>query len=224
MFEYVINMLKEKMDDGPQFIFGITMQNHSPYDYSEEVFTSTISLEGYKQHYPDVEQYLSLIHMTDSALQYLVKSLSEIDAPVVLLFYGDHYPTLNQGFFEEVHGGPFLTKEEQLLQYSVPFVIWTNYDIEEKQIELSSLNYLSNYLFEAAGIQLPAYNQILAEICEVIPAICAQGYYSAEKDCFFSLDEGGESELSVLNYYYQLEYNCIFDSEERSNVLFPVSG
>lgn len=220
MYEYIVHKYEES-DVEQQFIFSVSMQNHGSYDYVGNEFVNEIQLEGYSQAYPDVEQYLTLIHKSDEALEYLIEYFERVDEPVVVVLYGDHFPSLNNKFYEEVHGGSFDTLDEQILQYKVPFMIWANYDIEEEYVECTSLNYLSNYLYKVAGIPMPAYNQILCKIEKKIPAINALGYYSLENERFQTIEEASGEEACILNEYAQLQYNCIFDIKNRSKILFP---
>lgn len=213
MYEYIIDKY-ESSDAGNKFIFGITMQNHGSYDYAGDNFNQTIELEGYSQEYPDVEQYLSLIHESDKALEYLIHYFDNKDEPVVIVFYGDHFPSLNNSFYEEVHGSSFDTLDEQMLQYKVPFLIWANYDIEEEYVECTSLNYLSNYMFKAANMELPAYNQYLQDLQEEISAINAYGFYSVEDKRFKKFEDANEKEKELLDIYQILQYNCLFDDNK----------
>ena len=73
MFEKLASLYEENKASGENvFLFGVTMQNHGGYTYEGDNYTKTISLNGYSQAYPLAEQYLSLIHETDSAVEYLV--------------------------------------------------------------------------------------------------------------------------------------------------------
>lgn len=152
MFEKIIDEYEQLEEDESLFLFGVTMQNHGGYEYGGENFEQEIELEGYSQEYPKVEQYLSLIHETDKAVEYLITYFESVDEDVVIMFYGDHFPALDEEFYEEVHGESFDTLDEEQLKYTVPFFIWANYDIEEEYVECTSLNYLSNYLYKVAGI------------------------------------------------------------------------
>lgn len=219
MFDKVIDLYENKGDD-PLFLFGITMQNHGGYDYDGENYTPIIELEGYSKEYNDIEQYLTLIHETDKAVEKLITYFENVDDDVMVVFFGDHLPKVDTNFFEEVHCGSFDTLDEQMLQYMVPFFIWANYDIEEQYVECTSLNYLSNYMYEVAGIELPAYNQFLKELQEVVPAMNVNGYYSVEQGYFVGYEE---EEIDLLNTYEILQYNNLFDIENRSEIFFPLN-
>ena len=213
MVDYIISAYENRDTTHPLFLYGVTMQNHSGYDYIGEDFETTVHLIGYSQEYARAEQYLTLIQSTDKAIENLIAYFAEVEEPVVILFYGDHLPSLDQSFYEEIHGGTFETLDEQMQQYLVPFFVWANYDIEEQYIGCTSLSYLSNYLYEAAGIVLPAYNQFLTDLDEQIPSINMLGYYSISNKCFLPFDQATGIEKEWLEKYQILQYNALFDAD-----------
>lgn len=222
MFEKLTSLYEENKASGENvFLFGVTMQNHGGYTYEGDNYTKTISLNGYSQAYPLAEQYLSLIHETDSAVEYLVNYFRNADHKVILVFYGDHLPNLDTGFLEELHGGSLDTLDEQEEKYSVPFFVWANYDIPEENVGLTSLNYLSNYVYQAAGFALPEYNQYLTQLQEAVPAMNSIGYYSKTAGAFLPYSEAEGEEKHILNQYLQLEYNALVDTRHRNSRFFP---
>lgn len=215
MYSYVLNVLEET-EDQPLFLFGITMQNHGDYIYTGDHYEQTIFLEGYEMDHPMAEQYLTLLHETDKATEYLLTELERFPEDTIVLFFGDHFPQVEGDFFLEVHGGTFDTLSEQMLQFSVPFFIWANFDIPEQSVECTSLNYLGRYLLEAAGIALPPYYQFLGNLEEAIPAINAQSYYSLSQQAYLPLEDAQDEERWWLNQYAILQYNCLFDSDRSA--------
>ena len=117
------------------------------------------------------------------------------------------------------HDPPSL--DEQQKRYEIPFFIWANYDIEEQCIDCTSLNYLSSYVYDAAGIELPTYNKFLREMENAIPSINANGFYSLGKECYLPFDEASANELKWLNLYEALQYNSIFDIAHQNEIFFP---
>ena len=230
MFETVLDTYKEntKTEDHV-FLFGVTMQNHGGYEFKaednpdlEQRYHKSIRVYGNANGiYDDAEQYLSLIHETDKAVEYLLNELKQVDRKVVVLFYGDHYPGLGEDFYDMVHGKDFETLDEYQKKYTVPFFIWTNYDSEEKEIELTSFNYLSNYLYETAGITYPTYNKFLQYVEERIPAMNANGYWSMDQGKFVKYKEAEGEEKELLETYYMLEYNSLIDHLHTNQKLFP---
>lgn len=221
MFEQIISWYEAKEKEDDLFLFGVTMQNHGDYDYIGDDFTPELHLNGYTQEYADVEQYLTILNHSDQALEYLISYFENVENDVIIAFFGDHFPKLDSGFIEELHGGAFGTLEEQMLQYAVPFFVWANYDIEEQDVALTSVNFLANYVYEAAGLPLPAYNRVLKDIQAVIPAMNAFGYYSKEQNAFIPYAESSRKEAKMLELYQILQYNGLFDKKNRSEIFFP---
>lgn len=219
MYEYVLNAMKTK-EDGPMFLFGITMQNHGDYIYTGENYTQNIFLQDYEMEHPMAEQYLTLLNESDKAMEKFFKELESFEENTVVLFFGDHFPQVEGDFFQEVHGGTFDTLSEQMLQYTVPFFLWANYDIPEQTVECTSLNYLGRYLLETAGLELPSYYRFLKEMETVIPAINGDGYYSVSQQKYIPVAEAEGEEAAWLNKYAILQYNGLFERKAQSQVFF----
>ena len=62
------------------------------------------------------EQYLTLLRESDKALEYLLTELEKLPEDTVVLFFGDHFPRVEDDFFQEVHGGAFETLPEKMEQ------------------------------------------------------------------------------------------------------------
>jgi len=219
MYDYVLDALQTKTEE-PMFLFGITMQNHGDYIYTGDNYTQTVFLEDYAMEYPMAEQYLTLLKESDRAMEYFFTELEALEEDTVVLFFGDHFPQVEGDIFEEVHGGEFETLSEQMLQYTVPFFLWANYDIPEQTVECTSLNYLGRYLLEAAGLELPPYYRFLKELEQVIPAVNGLGYYSASQQEYVPVSQAEGEEAVWLNRYAVLQHNGMFDKKDRSRTFF----
>ena len=217
MFEFLIDTYEAKKED-PLFIMGVTMQNHGDYIYAGENYTKHITIED-ADCYATVEQYLSLIHETDMAVEYLINYFQEVEEDVVILFFGDHQPAQSSWFCEAITGQPLDTLEKYQKLYKVPFFVWTNYDTEEAQNINTSLNYLSNYVYDAAGITLPPYNRFLQQMEQVIPAINSVGFYSQSAGEYRNIADADAEEKAWLDRYQALQYNNIFDKANQD--MFP---
>ncbi len=220
VFEHVLQKLDSKDNDTPMFLFAVTMQNHSGYNYPAETYSHDIELKGYSREYPATEQYLSMVNKTDKAVEYLLNELKNRDEKTIVVFFGDHQPAVENEFYSEIYGKEFESLEDQMLQYKVPFFIWANYDIEEKTVDCTSLNYLSRYLVEAAGFELTPFYTFLKQMEDAIPAMNALGYYSKQNNAFVSYDIAQGEEAEWIEKYNNLQYNNIFDLKNRSKLFF----
>lgn len=221
LYENIIEEFESKGKNEDLFIMSISMQNHGGYTEKYENFDEQIRMLGV--NYPDVNQFLSLVHESDAALAYLISYFENVDEPVEIVFFGDHQPSLSSSFYPYLNGKGLsgLTKDELEDLYTVPFFIWTNYESESAAVEITSLNFLSTMALERAGIALPAYNQFLSEMQEVVPAINSRGYYSVSEGKFKDVAEAKGEEAEWLKNYEILQYNSMFDRRDRSELFFP---
>lgn len=220
LYNKIIDQYEAKDASEKLFVMGITMQNHGGYTDAYDNFSNTVTMNN--TYYTDVNQYLSLIHESDKALENLITYFENVDEKVEIVFFGDHQPSLNNAFYQRMNGkglsGLSLDELEQL--FTVPFFIWTNYDSPTENIDITSLNYLSTMTLERAGIELPAYNSFLAELQETIPAMNSRAFYSSKIGAFVHYEDALGEEQELLKEYNILEYNNMFDDDKSKN-FFP---
>lgn len=221
LYENIISRFESRKRNEDLFIMSISMQNHGGYTEKYDNFKEEVRMLGVD--YPDVNQYLSLVHESDKALEYLISYFEQVEEPVEIVFFGDHQPSLSSSFYPYLNGKGLsgLTLNELENLYTVPFLIWTNYESEASELEITSLNFLSTLALERAGIALPAYNQFLADMMEVVPAVNARGYYSKSEEKFKHVEDATGEEAEWLKNYEILQYNNMFDKREKSELFFP---
>ena len=183
------------------------MQNHSGYEEEFHNFTPDITVDGIDSK--ALSMYLSLVKQTDSALQGLIDYFSQADEDTMIVFFGDHQPTtyVSNPILRNNKVDPeTLTDEENLLKYKVPYVIWSNFDIEEQTDGETSANYLAMDVLENCDLPLPALQSSLTGVREKYPVISAAGVREAD-GTLTTVKECGEA----LNDYRRLEYYLLFD-------------
>ena len=221
LYDKIIERYESRGANEKLYLMGITMQNHGGYGEPYDNFNEGCYKIG--RSYTDANQYLSLVHESDKAVKNFIEYFSKVDDPVEIVFFGDHQPSLNSNFYPLLNGKGMsgLTEDELEALYTVPFFIWTNYDTPEETVDITSLNFLSTMTLERAGIELPAYNKVLADMMETVPAINSRGYYSKEKQCYQHIDDATGEEAEWIKNYHMLQYNSMFDKKGRSNLFFP---
>lgn len=223
-FSQVEKMYEESRSesDQPFFLFNVTMQNHSGYLYSYSNFDQEVYLTGaMKDKYPMADQYLSLIKRSDDALKQLIEYFSQVDEPTIICMFGDHQPSIEQAFYEELYGKSLseLTLEEEQKMYTTPFLIWANYDIEEKTVDDISLNYLSTLLLQTTGLPMTDYQQYLTELHKTLPVITTVGYMDKDGTWYRS-DDGDAPYHSLIEDYRKVQYNNLLDKQNRVDSLY----
>lgn len=198
-YDNVIDLYENRGED-PLFVFNITMQNHGGYVGNTNNFTHTIQEKKIKED--SLDEYLSLSYESDQALKYLVEYFEKQDDPVVLCFFGDHWPGLKKVIYDTIFDG-LSGFERMVRQRTVPFYIWANYDIEEKEVEWTSPNLLSGLILETANLPLDPWNQYLKEIQKELSAVSTTGYVDKQGKIHQSKEENEwVLELKKAQYYY----------------------
>lgn len=158
----------ETKKGSPLFIFNVTMQNHSSYTDEYENFTPEIKVDGVES--VATNQYLSLIHRSDEALEELVGYFDKVDEPTIIVFFGDHQPTDSVvSPIYKLNGRSVydLSEEDARMRYKVPFIVWSNVALFESQSNtVTSANFLGARVMELAGVQTSAYQNYLCELSE----------------------------------------------------------
>lgn len=206
-YDKVIGFFEEKEQEQPIFLFNVTVQNHGPFDLEDDKFINSISLEN--EQFAVTEQYLSCLNYSDEALKELLRYFENYEEPVAVVFFGDHQPKIDNEFYEMLYGKNLedLTKEENIKKYIVPYIIWTNYNVEFKQEEeMISANYLGAYTLAQLGLPQPAFYKYLNKLSEIYPVITTQGVSSNGIEYVENTYD--------LETYEKLCYNSLFEKDE----------
>ena len=219
-YNQVIYEYEHRDKDTPLFLFNVTIQNHGGYE--DEDYETTVQIEEAPGEYPQTEQYLSLTKKSDEALEYLIDYFSEQEEPVVILFFGDHWPNLESEFLSLLLGedSSDLSFENIMREYEVPFLIWANYDLDGEEIEAVSLNYLSGLLLRAAGLEGTDYTNYLENLRQTLPVITAMGVMDSQGNWYKNGDSTPYDDL--LNEYNILEYNNAFGGDGKCMETFTL--
>lgn len=214
--------LYEKKGDQPLYVFDMTIQNHGGY-LTNTNWDDPIYVEG--SHYTEAKEYLSATRVSDEAFRYLIDYFSREEEPTLICMFGDHFPSIENAFYEELLGKPQSQWELEDIQkrYAAPFVLWANYDIEEAEdVDLSN-NYLMNLMLKQAGIELPLYHQFVEKVSRQIPVMNVNGYMD-DQGIWHAYDKDETEEIAtLLDDYEILQYGFYSDqNKEKMGELFQM--
>nr|WP_303620782.1 alkaline phosphatase family protein [Enterocloster clostridioformis] len=209
---------KENPED-KLFIFNVTMQNHGGYEGIYDNFEQEVWLTGeYEGKYPKTDQYLSLMKRSDQAFQYLVEYFSRIDEPTMIVMFGDHQPSVEDEFYDDIAGMPSseITVQEHLMWYETPFIIWTNYSMPSEDMGRLGAVYLSSEVLWRANLEMTPYNRFLLAMKEDLPVVHFLGCYDREGTYYYWAKAESERcpyQDTVLDYE-ALVYNHSLDRKK----------
>lgn len=186
-YDKILEMLEA--NDNPQFIFDVTMQNHSGYDTGllPPDKLNNYLIDGISNS--EVNEYLSLIEESDRALEEFIGKLRRLDRPVVVVFFGDHQP-----FFPDKYNNRWFTDEDKaqhnMRLWTTDYLIWANYDVagnnQTSEVDDLSTNYLGTELMNIIGAPLTNFQKAQIMLRRDLPAINTTGYLDSAGTVFLS--------------------------------------
>ena len=212
-YRNVIDLFENRNKEKPFFLFNVTMQNHG--GYTDGSYASTVHLTDYHGQFPQTEQYLSLVRESDKALVDLITYFRSVNEPTVIIFFGDHQPSVESEFYETLCGKSFaeFTPMEGLRMYITKYMVWKNFDTEYFQIGDTSLNYFASQVMEMIGMPLTSYQRYLLDMRKRLPIISTDGVIDSEGN-YVPLEQAD------LSFYKTIVYNHMLDNENYRREFF----
>ncbi|HDR8470114.1 TPA: LTA synthase family protein [Bacillus cereus] len=219
MSKEIIAELEEQKQ--PTFIHAVTMQNHFPFTEGRfgENLIEISGLEN-EESKGELETYTEGLRRSDEALQYLIEQLDNFDRPTLLVFFGDHLPSLgtNKSFYKE---NEYITNEktsnERLAMAQTPLLMYANFDMPNDNLGLVSPIHFSNLIFDYAGLNKSLFYQFLSELYKEIPVLRDE----------LKVDKNGEvindltkKQKEMLEQYKMLQYDLLVGNQYSKDILF----
>ncbi|MCU5164211.1 LTA synthase family protein, partial [Bacillus paranthracis] len=209
--EIIAELEKQKQ---PTFIHAVTMQNHFPFTEGRfgENLIEISGLEN-EESKGELETYTEGLRRSDEALQYLIEQLDNLDRPTLLVFFGDHLPSLgtNKSFYKE---NGYITNEktpsERLAMAQTPLLMYANFDMPNDNLGVVSPIYFSNLIFDYAGLNKSVFYQFLSAFYKEIPVLRDE----------LKVDKNGEvindltkKQKEMLEQYKILQYDLLVGNQ-----------
>ena len=129
--------------EGPDYVYTISVQGHGDYPTEPVLSDPEIKVTGAESEEKNNawEYYVNLVHAMDEFAGDLVRAVEERNEPTVLVFYGDHLPTMNLEAKD--------LKSRYL--YNTNYVIWDNIGLEKKDGNVAAYQVMAD-VFERLDI------------------------------------------------------------------------
>lgn len=214
--KYFFDQLLKQLNssDQPQFIFGLSMQNHGLYEenrYEDKKIKITGVLDEKDKN--TFQSYVDGINLTDKSYIYLKESLmKQKDKPTIVIMFGDHLPFLGDDFSIYKNSNFVSNNEidwsqkEMLDMHMTPITVWNNYQMETSNLGKISPQILSNEILNLANIQPEYQFKFTSEIKEKIP-------YLTKK-----ISLGIDQNKSLIDDYRLIQYDILFGKQYIKNI------
>lgn len=216
----------QQNNKGPLFNYNVTIQNHMPYTkykYSgyplQKVATAKkLSEEGNTL----LSNYLEGVKDADNLLKTLTDYFSSRSEPVVLVFFGDHKPSLGASYLAYKELGIDIdetgTIEQVINSRKVPLLIWTNqsaykglnFEDTVKKLDLPddktfNASYLGAIIMEMLGFQgQDPYYDYLNEARRQVPIITKYNFKTKSQgytDKLSADEQATVNNIKIWQYY-----------------------
>ena len=206
----------EKMkasSDEPVFLHAVTMQNHTNYN---------------KDNYPDdqrvkvlehpagmkastvgaLEDFATGIRDADAMLVKLTAYFSQVDEPVILVFWGDHYNPIDSNYDVYTTTGYASDSSADPRLHQTTLLLWSNYS--DAQVDLGTIAAydISPVMMNLYGLQQPLYFQFLNRQLRVASRACTRGV-TMDLDGTTTL-EPTEFQQRWTQEHWMLQYDLMF--------------
>lgn len=142
----LIREVEKTLDSTPDqsdFTYTITVQAHGSYPTEKVIMDPEITVTGADtdELNNQWEYYMNMIHEVDEFIGNLLEMLSERDEKTIVVFFGDHLPTLG------------LTEEDMATGslFQMKYITWNNFGLENNSRDLTTYQLMS-YIMEQIGI------------------------------------------------------------------------
>ncbi len=180
-FASYVKYLMDMDDSKPCFLFGISMENHQPYENKfEKLEVEVENPKLSKGALNSLLNYTTGVRDSDLALKKIVDYIDNREKDTLLVYFGDHIPTLGANSAAYIESGfiadsAVLGKEDVRKTLRVPFLIYGNFDLMEIDMaEQGNKNAISAYNLlnvatELAGAPKTAYMEFLSDYYNETP-------------------------------------------------------
>jgi len=112
------------------FIFAVSVQGHGAYPAEDTIESPAIEVTGAESEEKNCqwEYYVNQIHEMDWFVQNLIDVMEARGEPTVILFYGDHLPTMGLVDSDLAVGSTYQTR----------YLMWDNIGLPQKKKDISS--------------------------------------------------------------------------------------
>lgn len=218
----------EKRGDDRKFIWAISMANHKRImDYSQEEvkdYPYPISVETEAalsaEDQTDLVNYVNGIYYASLAYEKLVDYFSKVDEPVIVVMFGDHIPNYSAETIKAL-GLDMNDNSTEMLKklYSVPVACYSNCMDEYPVFQGENISYLSEMLFEKAGLPDSNMTRILRVQRDAFRTNSRDMMTDGNGERFV---ECNEDQIRLIRHLKAVEYDILFSEQPCLDLWAPV--
>ena len=152
--------------DAPVFLHAVTMQNHTNYNrdnYPDDERVKVIAHPvGIKPStIGALEDFATGIRDADAMLGKLTAYFAQVDEPVILVFWGDHYNPIDSNYDIFTASGYASGESSDPRLHQTTLLMWSNYTDQPVELGTIAAYDISPVMMNLYGLKQPIYFQYL---------------------------------------------------------------
>lgn len=163
-FADAIMQILDSKSGSPAFIWGISIENHQSYE--DKFPGEELNIDVYNSSLDDetlslVRNYSQGVADASACLEKLAEYVDSRERDTILIWFGDHAPTLGTNCAAYCQSGLIsdpneITAEERMITQSTPFLIYSNFELSDsaKMLHVGDDNQIASYNLMNAVFEL----------------------------------------------------------------------
>ena len=203
----------KEASDAPVFLHAVTMQNHTNYNKDnypdDQRVKVTEAPAGLKASTVGaLEDFATGIRDADAMLGKLTEYFSQVDEPVILVFWGDHYNPIDSNYDIYTRSGYASDSSSDPRLHQTTLLMWSNYSDRAVDLGTIAAYDISPVMMNLYGLQQPLYFQFLNRQLRVASRACTRGV-TMNLDGTTTL-EPTEFQQRWTQEHWMLQYDLMF--------------
>ena len=158
--------------DAPVFLHAVTMQNHTNYsrdNYPDDERVHVLAHPaGLKSSTVGaLEDFATGIRDADAMLGKLTAYFSQVDEPVILVFWGDHYNPIDSNYDVFTASGYASGSSTDPRLHQTTLLMWANYTAQPVDLGTIAAYDISPVMMNIYGLKQPLYFRLLSRQLQV---------------------------------------------------------
>lgn len=207
-FGEVAHQIESSSD--PLLVNLVTMQNHVPVDGE---YDDPIEVSGDPANKDAIGQYARGLLHSDEAMETFLDSLTDLDEPTVVVFYGDHQPGIYGDDVKDLNG--------EVTMRTTPYFVWSSAGGPATTHGLTSPTHFLPMAMDQIGAPIPPLYALLDDLQEQIPAM-EQGQFVLADGRVVAEEELPASARSVLHDMRLVQYDLSIGQGYAADALWTV--
>ena len=166
--------------DAPIFLHAVTMQNHTNYNRDNYPDDERVKVLEHPSGMSAstvgaLEDFATGIRDADAMLGKLTEYFSQVDEPVILVFWGDHYNPIDSNYDVFTTTGYASDSSADPALHQTTLLMWSNYSDREVDLGTIAAYDISPVMMNIYGLKQPLYFQFLNRQLQIAYRTCTRG-------------------------------------------------